>query len=80
MLDYSAYFVNDVGHIVGVVSIGCRTDDEALAAGRRLLVGTKFPCMEIWNPTRCVAIVDREEAGDNIRALAGCQKHYEYAP
>ena len=63
MLDYSAYFVNDAGHIVGVVSIGSRTDDEALVAGRRLLVGTKFPCMEIWNPTHCVAIVDREAAG-----------------
>jgi hypothetical protein len=63
MLDYSAYFVNDAGHIVGVVSIGSRTDDEALAAGRRLLVGSGFPCMEIWNLTHCVAIVDREVAG-----------------
>jgi hypothetical protein len=63
MLDYSAYFVNDAGHIVGVVTIGSRTDDEALIAGRRLLVGTKFPRMEIWNPTRCVAIVDREVVG-----------------
>jgi hypothetical protein len=63
MLDYCAYFVNVAGHIVGVVSIGSRTDDEALVAGRRLLVGTKFPCMEIWNRTHCVAIVDREVAG-----------------
>ena len=63
MLDYSAYFVNVAGHIVGVVSIGSRTDDEALVAGHRLLVGTKFPCMEIWNRTHCVAIVDREVAG-----------------
>jgi len=62
MLDYSAYFVNNAGHIVGVVSIGSRTDDEAQVAGRRLLVGTKFPCMEIWNLTHCVAIVDREVA------------------
>jgi hypothetical protein len=63
MLDYSAYFVNDAGHIVGVVTIDSRTDDEALVAGRRLLAGTKFPRMEIWNPTRCVAIVDREVVG-----------------
>jgi hypothetical protein len=63
MLDYSAYLVNHAGHIVGVVSIGSRTDEEALIAGRRFLVGTKFPCMEIWNPTHCVAIVDREVAG-----------------
>ena len=63
MLDYSAYFVNDAGHIVGVASIASRTDDEVLVAGRRLLAGTKFPCMEIWNFTHCVAIVDREVAG-----------------
>jgi hypothetical protein len=63
MLDYSAYFVNDAGHIVGVVSIESCTDDEALVAGRRLLVGTRFPCMEIWDPTHCVAIVDREVSG-----------------
>ena len=39
MLNYSAYFINDAGHIVGVVSLGSRTEDEALAAGLRLLVG-----------------------------------------
>jgi len=63
MVDYNAYFVNDAGHIVGVVSIWSSTDDEALLAGRGLLVRSMFPCMEIWNRTHCVAIVDREVVG-----------------
>jgi hypothetical protein len=63
MLDYSAYFVNDAGHIVSVASIESRDDDEVVVAGHRLLIKTKFPCMEIWNETHCVAIVDREVKG-----------------
>lgn len=63
MSDYSAYFINDTGYIVGVESIRSLTDSEALGAARRLLVGTKFPSMEIWDVSRCVAIVDREDVG-----------------
>ena len=63
MPDYSAYFVNDTGYIVGVESIRSLTDNEALVAARRILVGTKFPSIEIWDASQCVAIVDREDVG-----------------
>jgi hypothetical protein len=63
MSDYSAYFVNDTGYIVGVESIRSLTDNEAVAAARHLLIGTRFPSMEIWDASQCVAILDREGAG-----------------
>jgi hypothetical protein len=67
MADYSAYFVNDDGYIVGVKSVTSCNESEAVIAARRLLKGTKFSCLEIWDLTGCVAIVDREEAGTATR-------------
>ena len=61
MADYSAYFVNEAGHIVGVESIASRTEDEAVIAGPPHLRSTRFSRMEIWDLTQCIAIVNREE-------------------
>lgn len=80
MPDYSAYFINDTGYIVGVESIRSLTDNEALVAARRLLVGTKFPSMEVWDVSQCVAIVDREEAVTTSPQQMAVREHDAFIP
>ena len=60
MADYYAYFINCDGHVVGVEAISSLTDDEALNAARRLLVGSRFPSLEVWDNSQRVGVIDRE--------------------
>jgi hypothetical protein len=60
MPDYSAYFVNGAGDVVAVESIKPLTENEALDAAHRRLVGTRFPCVEVWDLRQRLGVIHRE--------------------
>jgi hypothetical protein len=50
-MDYRAYLIGPDGHIVGYEPISCDTDEQAIAAARRL-VGAHG--IELWEGVRMV--------------------------
>lgn len=59
-MDYRAYLIGPDGHIVGYEPISCDTDEQAIAAARRL-VGAHD--IESWEGVRMVSKL-KKSAGD----------------
>ena len=57
---YSGYYVNKDHHICEVYAIRAETDQDAMAAARRLLEASKALHMEVWLSTRRVGKVQRD--------------------
>jgi hypothetical protein len=68
MLDYRLYFLDDAGHIQGVVEFDCADDAEAVALAQTYADGRP---MELWRRDRWVRRLpgDERRSGTDPREL-----------
>jgi len=68
MLDYRLYFIDDAGHIQGVVELECASDAEAISRAETYADGR---AMELWRRERWVRRFsgDRPQSGISLREL-----------
>lgn len=60
MSEYSAYFINAAGLIVGVRSLYSHSDEEALTTARLILSEIKLPNIDVWDQCQCIGTVEVE--------------------
>lgn len=65
MTVYSAYLTDAAGHFIGVELIHSETDTEAMDAASKRLRRSAVAAIEVWQMTRCVGKVEREQTGQH---------------